>query len=98
MQELGAAHGAAKAAVGHARKELEGKQAAAEQAAQEAAALRRALAEARGAADELRMQLERRSAEAQDHEQVRRVAAAAHRARAQVWLDDAGRPASLQLE
>lgn len=70
VQELRAAQGAAQVALAHARRELESKQAAAEQAAHDSAALRRALAEARGAVDELRGQLQRRSAEAQRSAQV----------------------------
>lgn len=64
MQEVLAAQRAAQVALAHARRELEAKRTVAEQAAEEAAALRRAAAEARGSADELRTQLQRRTEEA----------------------------------
>lgn len=61
---------AAQVAVAHAKRELEGKRAVAEKAEEEAGELRRAVAEARGSADELRTQLQRRTEEAQSHAQV----------------------------
>lgn len=71
MQELLAAQRAAQVALAHAKRELEGKRALAEKADEEAGALRRAVAEARGSADELRTQLQRRTEEAHSHAEVR---------------------------